>query len=187
MKFQVDRGLEVESVYAGAILLAAATGLTAADLTYDETSWHVRTAWSGRVRNATFILQLAALAAVCWRYYRSGASDLVRWSAAGVVAFVVASNILSPQFMLWILPLIALIGGRLGMLARRIFLPCCAATSLVFPWCFLDLVHRAPFAVVLVNLRNALLLGLFLLLLLYPSNEPVSPAATPGVTPEEAK
>jgi hypothetical protein len=187
LKFQSERGLEVESIYSGVLLLAAAGGLADAHLTYDETAWHVRTAWSRWVEDATFLLQAAALAAVCWRFYRCGAGELVRWSAAAVVALVAASKILSPQFMLWILPLLALLDSRLGELARKIFLPTCVLTSLVFPWTFLNLVHREALPIVILNLRNALLVALFFLLLLYRGSGPVAAPSRPPTIPLESE
>jgi hypothetical protein len=182
IRFQSQRGLEVESVYSGLILLSSAAGWRGASLTYDETSWHVRVPWSKWVESTSLLLQFAGVLAAYWRFHRGGAADPVRWSAAAVVACVAASKVLSPQFMLWILPLVALLEGRLGGLARTIFLPCCAATSLVFPWCFLGLLRGEAFPILVLNLRNLMLAGLLFLLLLYrePRPRPLARTAEGG-------
>ncbi|MFB3778302.1 MAG: hypothetical protein ACE141_11845 [Bryobacteraceae bacterium] len=178
VRFQTGRGLEVGSLYAGAFLLASKTGVTETSLTYNGSAWHVGSAWSGWIGDATVLMQVAALAMVCRRYWTTGGAGFVRWAAAAVVAVVVTSKVLSPQFLLWILPLVALIEGKPGDAARKVFLLCCGVTTLVFPWLFTGLVRREFLPIVLLNLRNALLLGLLLLLLVYPRLAPSATSAS---------
>jgi len=167
VSFQTERGLEVESLYSGALMLAVKNGLTTGMTTYDETSWHFRTPWSARLQAASVFIQLASLLLVFWRFHRDRAPDVARYSAAALVALVITSKILSPQFMLWILPAAALVGGRIGVLARRVFLPCCVATSVLFPWFFDRLLRGDQLIVTVLNLRNLLLVFLLFLLLFH--------------------
>src|SRR5207244_13256466 len=59
-------------------------------------------------------LQLTALVAV-WVEFGRGRQDadrLVRASAAAAVAFVAFGKVFSPQYMIWLVPLVPLVRGR---------------------------------------------------------------------------
>jgi hypothetical protein len=163
--FQTERGIEVESLYSGALMIAANTGFTTGLVTLDETIWHLSTPWSSHLKNVSVFVQLTALMMVFWYFHRNGAKDVERYSAAALVAVVITGKVLSPQYMLWILPAVSLVGGRVGSYARRIFLPCCLATSLVFPWLFDRLLRWDRLALSVLNARNLLLVCLLLVLL----------------------
>jgi len=69
--------------------------------------------------------------------------------------------VLSPQYLIWLIPFLACVQGRTGTRCRLIFLVACAATTLIFPVGFDSLLRLKTWAIVLVNLRNALLVGLW--------------------------
>ena len=60
------------------------------------------------------IVQAAAVAAVAWAYSRGRDSDyrLVAAVATAIVAFIVFGKVFSPQFLIWLLPLVPLLAGR---------------------------------------------------------------------------
>ena len=71
------------------------------------------------------MLALAAVLGIALLYSRRTAQDdeaLVTGIAATVTAFVILSKVLSPQYLIWLAPLIALVGGRRGVLAGVLFL-----------------------------------------------------------------
>ena len=51
---------------------------------------------------------------------------LIRYSAAAVVAFVAFDKVLSPQFIIWLIPLVPLVGGRRGLVASALLAPGCS-------------------------------------------------------------
>jgi hypothetical protein len=85
--------------------------------------------------------------------------ELVLASLAAVVAFALFGRVLSPQFVIWALPL-----GALALAWRRHALAAAVAvaailTQVEFPAHYSDVVAREPLALVLVALRNAALLA----------------------------
>jgi hypothetical protein len=94
------------------------------------------------------------------------ARRLVLASLAAVAAFAALGKVLSPQYMLWLVPLGALaFAWRLHALAATVA-AAAILTQLEFPARYFDLVEREPFPVAIVGLRNLVLLGVLLLALL---------------------
>jgi hypothetical protein len=84
--------------------------------------------------------------------------DLVLASLAAVTAFAVLGKVLSPQFVIWIVPLGALaFAWRMRTLAAAVA-AAAVLTQLEFPARYFDLVARESLPVALVALRNAALL-----------------------------
>jgi len=193
LRFQTDRGFEVESTYAGLLFAASALGLLEARPTLDGTAWHLRATLPGWAAHLTFILQAGVLALVVLRMLKTQDRDLMRWTAAGVTAVVVTSKVLSPQFLFWLLPLAALLDGKLGRRVRRLLLFCCAATSLVYPWFFSELLAGNGLMIAILNVRNAALIWLGAYLIFRPradagdiwTRQPVGSSGA-GETPQPA-
>jgi hypothetical protein len=104
-------------------------------------------------------------------------ADGLRYSAAAVLAFVLFGKVLSPQYLIWLFPFLAVLEGRAGRLARRIFLLCCLTTTLIYPGPGFPMIleHQGP-AIVLLNLRNVLLLWLLAVLLRDPGADATAPS-----------
>jgi hypothetical protein len=80
---------------------------------------------------------------------------------------MLGSKVLSPQYVLWLLPLVPLCaGGLAGAGLCLLFLGACWATVQVFPTHYGDLLSLRPPGPGLLLLRNALLATLWVLLLL---------------------
>ena len=105
-------------------------------------------------------LGVVALALLLWRTsLRPGRRELVLASLAAAAAFACFGKVLSPQFLIWTLPLIAL---ALAWGERALAATLAAATVLTFvefPYRYYDLVAEETFPVVVVALRNLLLIG----------------------------
>jgi hypothetical protein len=110
-------------------------------------------------------MQVAAVLIVMWRFRRSDASDGLRFSTAAILAFILLGKVLSPQYLIWLFPFAAVLEGRTAPLVRKGFLLCCVTTAMIYPGPGFPLIldHHAG-AVVLLNLRNALLIWLFCVL-----------------------
>ena len=72
---------------------------------------------------------------------------------------------LSPQFLIWLLPLVPLIGGRRGLVASGLLGAALVLTQLWFPYRYWDLaLEFDPAASWLVFARNLVLVALTLVL-----------------------
>jgi len=80
-------------------------------------------------------LQLLVLAALWLAFLRGPATGerLVRYAAACVCAFVVFGKVLSPQYLIWLLPLVPLVRGRRGVAATVLLTAACVLTQVWFP------------------------------------------------------
>jgi uncharacterized membrane protein len=58
---------------------------------------------------------------------------LLRYSAAAVAAFVAFGKVLSPQYLLWLIPLVPLVRGRRGLAATGVLTAACMLTQVWFP------------------------------------------------------
>src|SRR5262249_5850596 len=136
---------------------------------FDHNAYHVAPEWGSRLAMLSFPIQAAALLLVVWRFGRSGGTDGMRYSAAAVLAFIATGKVLSPQYLILRSPSLSVLGWRTGRLARQIFLLCCVATALVYPGPGFPMIlaHQGG-AILLLNLRNALLVWLVAMLLFGP-------------------
>jgi hypothetical protein len=119
---QAGRPLHREST--GGAALLALHQLTAADLesvrSHGSTNFAGHTA--GTLATLSALLQVAALEAIWLLTLRRPLGDelVVRASAAAVLAFVVLGKVLSPQFLVWLVPLVPLVRGRRGFVAAAV-------------------------------------------------------------------
>ena len=70
---------------------------------------------------------------------------------------------LSPQFMIWLVPLVPLVAGGAGAVAAALLAVALVVTQLWFPYRYWDVVALEP-AAWLVLVRDALLVALFVVL-----------------------
>jgi hypothetical protein len=119
------------------------------------------------------ILLLAAGAA-----RRPGSRELVLGSLTAVAAFATFGKVISPQYLVWTLPLAAL---ALAWRLYPLFATLAAATVLTFvefPARYTDVVRGEPAALALVGVRDALLVAAVALGLAYTVRGPAGAGAS---------
>jgi uncharacterized membrane protein len=114
-------------------------------------------------------LQLVVLVALWVAFARGPATSdrLVRYAAACTCAFVVFGKVLSPQYLIWLLPLVPLVRGRRGLAATGLLTAALLLTQVWFPQRYFDYALEFRNAGV-VLLRDLVLVGL-LAALAWPS------------------
>lgn len=117
---------------------------------------------------------LLVTALVMYRKRRAGGLGLElfpRYAAALILAFMLGSKVLSPQYMIWLLPLVPLgAGGLAGIGISALFLAACWMTTQVFPLHYNDLLNLRPPGPELLLGRNLILVILWGLMLLLPAD-----------------
>jgi hypothetical protein len=121
------------------------------------------------VGRALTALAAASLVALWVAFGRGAASPerLVRYAAAAVCAFVAVDRVLSPQYLLWLIPLVPLVRGARGVVATLVLTAACALTQVWFPRRYFEYVDTFHLAGVVLA-RDLLLVALLAVLALTP-------------------
>ena len=115
---------------------------------------------------ATTILMLALLLAL-WIGFVRGPMEperFTRYAAACVCVFVAFGKILSPQFLVWLVPLVPLTQGRRGLAATGLLTAALINTQVWFPGRYFNDYVYVPNLAWLVLVRNLLLVAVFVVL-----------------------
>jgi hypothetical protein len=164
---QAGRPLQIESLGAG--LLLAAHHLFGLGITMKSShgSQNLAGAAPDTLAVLSTVVQIAVLATI-WVWYARGPAGrdrLLAGSAAAVCAFVAFGKVLSPQFLIWLIPLVPLVRGRRGLVASGLLASALLLTQLWFPFRYWELaLEFDPAASWLVLARDLMLVALTLTL-----------------------
>jgi uncharacterized membrane protein len=119
----------------------------------------------GGVGAVLSVLGTAVVFAVWFAFARGPATRerFLRFSVAAVCAFVAFDKVLSPQYLLWLIPLVPLVRGRRGLAATALLTVACVLTQVWFPqryFAYADDFHLAW----VVLLRDLVLVAVFVVL-----------------------
>jgi glycosyl transferase family 87 len=180
---QSDRPLQLESLGAGVLLMlhqVAGVGIT---MDSSHGSQNLAGGGPDAIAALQSALQIVVLVGV-WVWFARGPMErdrLVRAFAATVCAFIAFGKVFSPQFLIWLVPLVPLVRGRRGLFAGAILALALVLTQLWFPFRYWDLaLHFAALPSWLVFVRDLVMLGL-LATLLWPFR------ARPGTVPRHVQ
>jgi Glycosyltransferase family 87 len=171
--YHAERGLQVESLAASILMkLGWVTGISFEYGAFEVQGKGVGLASSLSLPMTGVLLLITALV----MYRRRGRLDagrFPRYAAALILAFMLGSKVLSPQYMIWLLPIVPLgVGGLAGAGVSLIFLAACWTTTQVFPIHYGDLLNGRYPGPDLLLARNLLLVILWALLLFLPPRTP---------------
>jgi hypothetical protein len=136
LSVQLSRPLQVESL--GASLLLVGHHVFGFGLAGETShgSQNVAGSAAGVLAVATTALQVGVLGWI-WASFARGRGDreaLVRSTAAALCAFVALGKVLSPQFLIWLIPIVPLVRGRRGLWASALLGAALALTQVWFPF-----------------------------------------------------
>jgi hypothetical protein len=163
---QLGRPLQIESLGSSLLLAAHQLGLYAPRVDSTHGSQNLSGALPDAFAALQTVLQAAALVAV-WIAFARGRTERERLlcaATAAVVAFVAFGKVLSPQFLIWLIPLVPLVAGGTGVIACWFFAAALLTTQIWFPHRYWDVVDLRAVGL-LVLLRDLLLVALFAVLL----------------------
>ncbi len=169
---QTGRPLQIESLGAGVLLAGHRLGLYEAAVESSHGSQNLVGALSDALATVQTILQAFAILAV-WVVFargRAAADRVLAASAAAVAAFVALGKVLSPQFLIWLAPLVPLVVGRAALAPAALLVAALVLTQAWFPSRYWDVVALEPVAW-LVVVRDGVLVALFAALLAVTGRE----------------
>ena len=170
---QTTRPLQIESL-ASALLLAG-HHLWGLALTMESSrgSQNLGGSLPDALGTASSVLLLLILVGLWTAAARGPATPdrLVRYTAASLAAFVALGKVLSPQFLIWLLPIVPLVRGRRGLAASALLAVALLLTQVWFPIRYFDLVAFDSFPSWVLLVRDLVLVAL-LVVLTAPEREP---------------
>ncbi len=177
--YQADRGLQVESPAASVLMAFGwASGVVFRFGAFEVQGRGVELASGLSLPLTAVLLLVTSLFAYRARREEAGARAFPRYGAALILAFMLGSKVLSPQYVIWLLPLVPLgAGGASGLLLSAVLLVVCVLTTQVFPGHYGDLLNLSSPGPELLLARNLLLALLWGLLLFLPDRTPGKRAA----------
>jgi uncharacterized membrane protein len=133
---QADRPLQIESLGSSFLLVAHQLGAWTVHLNLSHGSQNQGGSFAGALASVQSIVQAVVVIGLWIAFARGPAESerLVRYSAATVAAFIAFGKVLSPQFLIWLLPLVPLVRGRRGLAASAILAVALVLTQLWFPY-----------------------------------------------------
>ena len=162
---QFKRPLQLESTGAAVLLALDRLGL------YDTTvqsglSKDIAGNAASVVALASTAVQLTAIALAAWWFWRGPRSttSMLTASTAAVVAFVAFGKVLSPQYVIWIVPLVPLVTRKVWVPAMALTVAAAGLTGLYFPLHYSGIRLVTDWVWVLLA-RDLVLVALSLLLL----------------------
>ena len=174
ISYHLERGLHSESSYGSVILIGQVMGLTQveAGLTYG--SWNLVSTMAENLSRASFYIT-AGLLSVIYAFYarqlwqkkpgdisirgllNNEAVALLRYTLVAVLIMLLTSKVFSPQFLIWLCPLIPIVGARWRYVPLVLFLIAGAITQYIYPHNYIAFELFTPHLVILHAIRNLLL------------------------------
>ncbi len=163
---QTDRPLQIESLGASLLLAAHRTQIYHATVVSSFGSQNLAGPLPDTFATVQTLLQALAIITVWIVFARSdrGKEPLLIASAAAVCAFIAFGKVLSPQFLVWLLPLAPFLFLRRAYLQLGLYAAALVVTQLWFPYRYWEVANLQRTAW-LVFLRDLLLVALFLAIL----------------------
>ena len=166
--YQMDRGIQMESIYANALLLLSKLGRVEIVTAHAWGSFEYVSSWTAPLRTVSSLVQLTALTAVyaAFAFVRFRSHDgrrdvqLVTATTLVLLAFIATGKVFSPQYLIWLMPFVVLLPGRRGRRTIIWFLATLVVSQLVFPYFYSSLRHQTAWATFLLTTRNVLIVVL---------------------------
>ncbi len=179
--YHAERPLQIESTYSSALLLGQLLGFTSVATEFSFGSQNVVSPLATFLAKVSPLVMLLSLLGVYWFFnkaqreagttrgmnYPIPQSETVRiisYSLIAILVFMITSKVLSPQFIIWLFPLIPLVSGRWRNTPWLMFVMIGFMTYFVYPKYYGGIIEGHPLIIGMLFLRNASLVFLAFLL-----------------------
>jgi uncharacterized membrane protein len=180
--YHLERGLHSESTYGSILLFGKILGLIKVEGIYNFGSWNLYSPLANQLATVSFVIMAGLLSIVYLLYARAllrvtsnpktvflqseHAATLLQYVLAAIFIFILFGKVFSPQYMIWLCPLLPLVTGRWKIPLYTVFCVAGAFSQIVYPYYYQLFEGNSPPLVVMMVARNFLLLVAGVLLLL---------------------
>jgi hypothetical protein len=170
---QMQRGLHCETVYSSFILLAHNLGFGQVSIRLSgptPISINLVSPVADSLAKIAPAIMLPLLAIVYWLFFRrrravlpeinpdTGWRPVVHYSLMAILVFILTGNVFSPQFLIWLLPLIPLIERPWRHWAWILFVLAALLTYYIYPMHYASFMRLNPLMSYLLLVRNLILI-----------------------------
>lgn len=183
LTYHMERGLHSESSYGSVLLIGQLMGITqvGAGLTYG--SWNLVSTMAESLSRVSFYVTAGFLFVTYAFYARQlwkkqivlsvkrvldieAMEQILRYTLVVVFIMLLTSKVFSPQFIIWLCPLIPLVRARWRYVPLVLFLIAGVITQYIYPHNYVEFELFTPYFVALHAFRNLLLLAMVVIYLL---------------------
>ncbi len=196
ISYHAERGLHAESSYASVLLVGQILGLTQVTGELSFGSWNLVSPVADSLSRASpyifvglLLIIYALYARLIWRRAApvagiatldAGAAVLMlRYSLLAILIMLLSSKLFSPQFLIWLCPLLPLVRGRWRYTSWMLFLAVGGLTQYIYPYHYIEFELGTPYLIAMMASRNFLLLVMVILFILPPHSLPANTGAQP--------
>lgn len=182
-RYQAQRGIHADSTYSSFLLLGHTLGLTQVRLGFIgliPLSLDIVSPITDMLARISPLIMILAVAIVYWFFYKSQSeravapktlspitkpdATIIHYSLLAILAFIITNKVFSPQFIIWLYPLIPLVAGRWRRTSWLMFIMIGLMTYFIYPTAYGGLMQCHPIVISILFLRNVSLIILAFLL-----------------------
>jgi hypothetical protein len=162
VSYHAERGVQLESTYSAIALIGEKMGWASIYTDFSAGSWNIAGPLADNLAAMSTILMPFFLLVGYWFIYRrlrpgeSRIFELGAFSLLIAAVVLITGKVLSPQYLIWLLPLLPLAAG-LRYATWAVFIAIGGMSYYVFPWNYIDLVYLETWPVAVLIARDILL------------------------------
>jgi hypothetical protein len=169
ISYHAERGLQIESVYSSILLAASQNGLIEVNLVFNFGSWNLTGNLADILAKLSTYLLIFFMVISYWFIYeqmKPGKDQFLRigsYSLLVTTVLLITSKVLSPQYLMWLIPFVPLIFNRWRYPILFVFVVIGMLTYYIFPLRYLELLNLNPQLIAVLLARDVLLVVLAVL------------------------
>jgi uncharacterized membrane protein len=161
---QVERPLQIETLGGSVALVLGRLGTYEPNVVFSYSSHNLVGGLPTALSAVSSLVVVLALGLIFLAFARTNRSspDLLTAAAAVVCVYVTFGRVLSPQYLIWLIPLVPLVRGRTGVIATMLLFASMALTQVWSQGGYTELVYveRTVWLLLLRNVLMVVLAGL---------------------------
>jgi len=169
ISYHSQRGLQIESTYSAIILALTKIGFGTVAVEHSFGSWNIISPTATVLAKLSIYIMASSLLIVYWFIYRqvklgkSQFSYLGAYALLTLVTTIATSKVFSPQYLIWLVPIIPILCGRWRTLILATFIMVGGLTYYIFPLHYSELLQFQPTTVAILLGRDVLFIFLAVL------------------------